>query len=59
MSVNIGYQIEEDFSYSEKRQADAKIIFGTFNDQVSKLKALISEEEIYSVKQEPIKDIPQ
>jgi hypothetical protein len=42
MSVNISYQIEEDFSYAERRSTDAKLLFDAFNAQVEKLKRLIS-----------------
>ena len=43
MSVNISYQIEEDFSYAEKRRStNAKLLFEAFNAQVEKLKRLIS-----------------
>jgi hypothetical protein len=42
VSVNISYQIEEDFSYAERRSTDAKLLFEAFNAQVEKLKRLIS-----------------
>jgi hypothetical protein len=42
MSVNISYQIEEDFSYAEKKSTNAKLLFEAFNSQVEKLKRLIS-----------------
>jgi hypothetical protein len=42
MSVNISYQIEEDFSYAEKKSTNAKLLFEGFNSQVEKLKRLIS-----------------
>ena len=42
MSVNISYQIEEDFSYAERRSTNAKLLFDAFNAQVEKLKRLIS-----------------
>ena len=42
MSVNISYQIEEDFSYAERRSSTAKLLFDAFNAQVEKLKRLIS-----------------
>ena len=42
ISVNISYQIEEDFSYAERRSTNAKLLFEAFNAQVEKLKRLIS-----------------
>ncbi len=42
MSVNISYQIEEDFSYAERRSSNARLLFDAFNAQVEKLKRLIS-----------------
>ena len=46
LSVEIGLLIEQEFEASERRKADAKIVFESFNEQVEKMKSIVKKEDL-------------
>jgi hypothetical protein len=48
LSIDVGYEIDSEFTATEKKKSECKIVFDEFNLEIGKFREIISNEDSYS-----------